>query len=236
MNNTNKPKQNPIAVFIRRVKKWAPFFWRFDGIVFFGGYPYPEREMDGYFQRIRSIDTLFTETWRIHVDNSPWGANNDYWIDQSASNTLVVRIHSKEKFLSHFFILLCVLRCRVIYFHSVLSVFDLGYLFRVPFITKILDIHDVVPEEFLYSEDPAEAEYYSKVEKMAVTHATHLITVTDSMRMHLLEKYGKIIKAKFIILPIFAQISWNLDDKPLINGRPVVVYAGGAHEGLHFRF
>ena len=40
---------------IKFLFKGLLFFLRLNGIVFFSGYPYPEREKDGYYQRIRSI-------------------------------------------------------------------------------------------------------------------------------------------------------------------------------------
>lgn len=210
------------------------FIWNLKGIVFFGGYPYTSREMDGYFQRIRAIDELFPERWRIYVDHENLSSNDSWW-DLPTERTLVLRItgHTFRKFLVRFLVLVCVLRCRIIYFHSILRMNDskFGYFLKLPLIVKVLDVHGVVPEEFRYHNDSFRARFYEFYERLAMKKCDYIIVVSAAMRSHLLNKYGKLIRGKQIVFPIFPQLIPAADHcRPYIENKPVVVYAGGLHK------
>jgi len=204
------------------------FFINLKGIVFFGGYPYPERERDGYYQRIRSVDTIFADRWRVYVDRVCL-AGRDAWYDFPAPKTLVIRVDEsrKRKWLVGFCAGLCVLRTGVIYFHSVLALGGVQYLMRLPGIRKVIDIHGVVPEEFRYQGDPGNGELFDRVERAAVEHADHVIVVSDAMRRHLEEKYPGGVRGKFIVLPILQKVPADRFKKPSITGKPVIIYSGG---------
>ena len=210
------------------ILKGLIFFWRLKGLVIFGGYPYPEREKDGYYQRIRAIDTLFTDRWRIYFDQVDL-LGRDNWYDRPAPNTLVLRVSrtKKLKWVARLCALLCVLRCRVIYFHSVISMQGVDFLMRIPGITKIIDIHGVVPEEFRFHYDFVRAELYERYEKLAIRKARLIIVVSNAMRHHLEHKYSSPIQRNYAVLPIIPEINPDQSGKVYVDGKPVVVYAGG---------
>lgn len=213
-------------------EKCALFLWGFRGIVFFGGYPYPERQSDGYFQRIQIVDGLFTDFWRIYVESTEL-PGRDRWFDQPAERVLVLRVLGGpwRKVLVRTLAVLAVLRCRRIYFHSVLRMRDqrFGQLLRLPWLIRAIDIHGVVPEEFRFHNDFYSATLYDREERLAVGHADLTIVVSEAMHGYLRQKYPDTLKARVAIFPMFPALAADADPHPYRDGRPTVVYAGGLH-------
>ena len=58
-----------------------------DGIVPFAGYPYPERQSDGYFQRVQMVDRLLTGRWRIYIDSDELSPRT-HWFDRPEPQVL----------------------------------------------------------------------------------------------------------------------------------------------------
>ncbi len=208
----------------------VPLLLRLRGIVFFGGYPYAPRDHDGYFQRIRAIDAMFGDRWRIYFDPDPLPGQTT-WYDLPAPRTLVLRATGGRlrRALAVLAVWLCALRCRTVYFHSVLRMEDLawGRLFRWPWFRKVIDVHGVVPEEFRMHGDWYHAVRFERHEELAARRAHVVIVVTESMRRYLTQKYRDRLRGQVVVLPIFPAIDVHEADKPLADGRPVVVYAGG---------
>jgi hypothetical protein len=98
------------------LKRGLLFLWNFRGIVFFGGYSYPERQSDGYFQRIQIVDSLFTGCWRVYVESDELPGRNR-WFDRPEARVLVLRIMGgpRRRALVHALALIAVLKCRNIY-------------------------------------------------------------------------------------------------------------------------
>lgn len=215
----------------RKIWNGLIFLTRLHGVVFFGGYPYPERDGDGYFQRIRAIDALFSSGWRVYVD--PFHApGREHWNDLPERHVLVLRLRSKSrkgKCLARILALLCAFRVRKVYFHSVLRMEDckFGRLMRIPFFMRIFDMHGVVPEEFRLHNDFFSALIYEKHERLAVRKADTVIAVTHAMRDYLLQKYPHTKVNKIVIFPIYPQVPVGQAKKAYANAKPVVVYAGG---------
>jgi glycosyltransferase involved in cell wall biosynthesis/GT2 family glycosyltransferase len=222
-----------LAEAVRTILKGVTIFRKIRGVVFFGGYPYPEREMDGYFQRIRMVDSLFNNCWRIYIEHVALPGKNT-WYDSPAQHTLVLRITGSwiRKWLVRLCVILCVLRCRVIYFHSVLRMREsgFGYLMWLPGIIKIIDVHGAVPEEFRYHGDPIRARIYEKYERLAVRKADYIIVVSEAMKRHLEGKYKGSVRGKFIVIPNIPEVTIDRSEKHYIDGKPVVIYAGGLHK------
>ena len=149
--------------------------------------------------------------------------------DRPDPNTLVLFISSgfKRRYIPWIVSFLCILRCRIVYFHSVLSIGNFKLLFRIPFIKKILDVHGVVPEEFRFHGDIENSEYYSELEMLAAMKSNIVIFVSDAMRRYFIDKYLEKFVAKSIILPIFQNIDIQLVEKSYKNKKPIIVYAGG---------
>ncbi|WP_164487422.1 methyltransferase domain-containing protein [Pseudomonas chlororaphis] len=215
------------------VRRSLDFILKFDGIVFFGGYFYPERQSDGYFQRIQIVDRMFVDRWRVYVESDELKGRN-IWFDRPEPNVLVLRINGskKRRMLVRFLALLAVLRCRKIYFHSVLRMYDnrFGELLHLPFIRKAVDIHGVVPEEFRMHNDFFSAVLYEKEERLAVQKSGIVIVVTEAMKNYLQQKFRGALKARSVSFPIFPRFTPTHATRPLIDGKPVVVYAGGLHK------
>ena len=214
--------------FLRLFLKSIYFLSGFKGIVFFGGYPYPERENDGYFVRVKAIDQVFSDCTRIYIDDYRLpGRNALYdWPDQ---NTLVIRLGGpwKRNILTRAFMLFCILKCRRIYLHSVISIKAFQHLLSLPGIKTILDVHGAVPEEFELHHDRVNAELYGHIERQAVTQADLLIVVSENMCTHLQEKYPDQIQGQFVRLPIFKKIQSEPERQPKPDQPHIVVYAGG---------
>src|SRR5688572_17476716 len=215
------------------IKKGLPFFMNLKGMVFFGGYPYPERDQDGYFQRIRTIDNLFPDRWRIYVDHMIVPGKTS-WYDFPAPKTLVLHAENhRYKWFMKIVVTLCVLRCRTIYYHSVLRMHDsnFGKFMKWPGLTRIIDIHGVVPEEFRLHNDFFSAGIYDSHEKVAISNADYVILVSEAMHKYFQQKYRELLHGnKVIILPIFPNLEITKDNKPYVDGKSVMVYAGGTHK------
>lgn len=88
-------------------------------------------------------------------------------------------------------------------------------------------MHGAVPEELRYQGDEDKSHHFEQVERVAVTGADHIVVVSGAMRHHLLEKYPGLIHAQFTVLPNFPDLTNRVLEKPYVNGKPVIVYAGG---------
>jgi glycosyltransferase involved in cell wall biosynthesis/GT2 family glycosyltransferase len=216
-----------------KLKKAIPFFLKLRGVVFFGGYFYPERQSDGYFQRIQIIDKLFIDRWRIYVESDELPGRS-HWIDRPEPKVLVLRINGgrKRRAMVKMLALLAVLRCRKIYFHSVLRMNDNGFgrLMHVPGLRKIIDIHGVVPEEFRFHNDFFSAVLYDGWERLAVRKSNVIIVVTEAMHNYLRQKFRTDLRGEVVAFPIFPNVMPCMAERPPVGGKPIVVYAGGLHK------
>jgi len=229
--NLRKRNERPSLVEIFNFFiKGIIFFLNLNGIVFFAGYPYPEREKDGYYQRIRAIDTLFNDRWRIYIDtnNLP---GREKWYDFPAPNTLVLRPQlDGKKLIGRICSVLFIIRCGTTYFHSILSVGSIEKsksFWRYPFMKRILDLHGVVPEEFSLQGEEFLSQYYNSVEKKIVSRVDYIIVVTNAMRVHIENKYPGMFNGQFITLPIFQEQLLKPSKESVKSEFPVIVYAGG---------
>lgn len=222
-----------VVRYFRLLLQGFKFICKFNGIVFFGGYPYEKRQNDGYFQRIKIIDRLFIDVWRIYVETDVLKGRN-CWFDRPEKKVLVLRIigTKKRRIFILFLSILTVFRCRKIYFHSVLRMRDnwLGLLLRLPFIRKAVDMHGAVSEEFRMHNDFSSAILFEKEEEIAVKKAGLIVVVTDAMRQYFKQKFQNSCKGKIISFPMFPDFTPTITTRPLIEGKPVVVYAGGLHK------
>jgi GT2 family glycosyltransferase len=199
-------------------------------IIFFGGYPYPDREKDGYFQRIAAIDRLFADHLRVHVDLHERSDCATRAYAHPEDSVLIFNYYGskKRKVLITLCIILLAIWYRKVYFHSVLAMSNIWFrsLLRMPFIAGYIDIHGVVAEEFRYHYDFYSATIYEKIEEYAISHAKLIIVVTDAMGKYLRDKYRERLIGELLTLPIFPQLStttWKQETAV----KPIVVYTGG---------
>jgi len=227
------PIGNKFVRLISVTRKGLAFISQFNGIVFFGGYFYPERQGDGYFQRIQIIDRLFSNYWRVYVETEELSGRNT-WFDRPEANVIVLRVtgDKRQRIIARLFALIFAMRSRKIYFHSVLRMYDnrFGKLLHVPFIRKAVDIHGVVPEEFRMHNDFFSALIYDKEERLAVKKAGIVIMVTDAMRHYFEQKFRSDFRARVVEFPMFPSFDPYIASRPLVDGKPIVIYAGGLHK------
>lgn len=217
---------------LRLVTRGIPFLWNLRGIVFFGGYPYPERQSDGYFQRIQIIDRLFPDRWRVYVESEEL-PGRECWFDRPEPNVLVLRITGgpRRRALVRALAVAAALRCRKIYFHSVLRMRDnrFGWLMRLPGLTRVIDVHGVVPEEFRLHDDFYSARLYEAEEWLAVRKSHLVVVVSQAMQDYLCQKYRSDLRGRLVTFPMLPDIAATLAPRDYPDGKPVVVYAGGLH-------
>lgn len=213
------------------LRKGVQSLTRFRGTVFFGGYFYPEREKDGYFQRIQMVDRLVSDGWRLYVETADLAGRTTV-LDRPQPKVIVIRLLGSrlKKALLWTIVLAFVLRSRKIYFHSVLRMTDLGFgkLLRLPFVRSVVDIHGVVPEEFRMHHDYYNAVKYERQEEYAFAHAGRIVVVSGVMQRYLEQKYRNHRSPVFVHFPMFPNFVPFLGEKG--NSRPIAVYAGGLHK------
>lgn len=201
------------------------------GIIFFAGYPYSERLKDGYFQRVAAIDRLFPAShYRIYCDVSETFSDQAI-IQVISDNTILLRMHpynaSHQLLVSN-----VVLRCKKVYYHSILRTaypMQRMWLYEEG-VKKILDVHGVVPEEFIYcGDDYVSAALYSEYEALALRLCDTVVVVSEEMRKHLEEKYATEYGSKAITLPILPNITFTKPSPFEKEERIKIVYAGGSH-------
>ena len=187
-----------------------------------------ERLKDGYYKRVKAVDELFNDYYKVYVTYETFH-NYIEFEEHEDRNTTVVRYlpgSRKQKLL----VALLMMACKKIYCHSVWQVKT--KFFKLPGVQVYVDVHGIVPEEeTLYGRYEA-AQMYGDIEEVTVQKAECLICVTNKIKEHLQEKYGKKFRAKTIIMPIFDSSLSEYDinvpkKKPLLDGKPVVIYAGG---------
>ena len=132
--------------------------------------------------------------------------------------------------MQKFLVSLLMIACGKLYCHSVWQVKT--KFFKLPGVKVYVDVHGIVPEEeTLYGRYEA-AQMYGDIEEQTVQKSECLICVTDKIKEHLQNKYGKKFKAKTVIMPIFdsSLSKYDVDvpkKKSLVNNKPIVIYAGG---------
>ena len=197
-------------------------------IVIVAPYFNQERLKDGYYKRVKAVDELFKDYYKVYIT---YETDKPYiqFEEHEDCNTTVVRYlpgSKKQKIITA----LLMIACGRIYCHSVWQVKT--KFFKLPGVKVYVDVHGVVPEEETLYGRYEDAQMYGDIEEQTVQKAECLICVTNKIKEHLQEKYGKKFKAKTIIMPIYDSSLSEFDlevpkDKPMIDEKPVVIYAGG---------
>lgn len=187
-----------------------------------------ERLKDGYYKRVKAVDELFKDFYKVYVTYET-KSNSIVFEEHPERNTTVVRYlpGSKKQTAT---IALLMIACGRIYCHSVWQAKKKFY--KLPGVKVYVDVHGVVPEEETLYGRYEDAQMYGDVEEITVQKAECLICVTNKIKEHLQKKYGNKFKAKTIIMPIFDTNLSQYDikvpkEKKFIDNKPVVIYAGG---------
>lgn len=187
-----------------------------------------ERLKDGYFKRVKAIDELFSNYYKVYVTYENNGTTIQFEQYDDRNTTVVRYLPSSKK--QKFLISLLMIACKKVYCHSVWQVRK--KFFKLPFVKVYVDVHGIVPEEETLYERYEEAQIYGDIEEITVEKAECLICVTEKIKEHLKQKYGEKFKAKTLILPIYDSTLSSMDvkvdeEKEFIDDKPVVIYAGG---------
>lgn len=196
-------------------------------IVIVAPYFTKERLKDGYYKRVKAVDELFKDYYKVYVTYE--NKDTSLVFEEHENNTTVVRYlpgSRKQKIL----VSLLMMAAGRIYCHSVWQVNK--KFFKLPFVKVYVDVHGVVPEEETLYGRYEQAQMYGDIEEVTVQKAECLICVTNKIKEHLQNKYGSKFKAKTIVMPIFdsslSQYDVEVpDEKKFINDKPNVIYAGG---------
>jgi GT2 family glycosyltransferase len=201
-----------------------------NGMIFVAPYPTKERERDGYFQRVKAIDSLYPERRRVYCDVREGGGPKPF-IERAAKNAWVLNVAINSR-LHRVAVCILAFRFKRVYFHSVLRMANrIGEaLQRVPGLRWVLDVHGVVPEEFRMHNDFYSARIHDDCERQAVQNASFVVVVSEAMGAYLAHKYRELLRANVIVLPIFSADEHGESKQGYIDGKPVVVYAGGTQK------
>lgn len=189
-------------------------------ILFIAPFPVLSNEKDGLVQRVRFIDALVEDKPRTYLDISfrRFWKKREHHIDGASI--------IQANFFVHFFLILGLIsRARITYVHSIynsIKALPAYWLSKV-----ITDLHGVVPEELQYEGKKYLPLVYSLIERIAVSKSISLVYVTNSMKRHIQQKYGRLTSddRTIAILPK----AEGTPDEILGSNRSAdqVIYAGG---------
>jgi hypothetical protein len=194
---------------------------------------YENNAKDGYFQRIRSIDSeVMSDFQRFYLA----GSGRRISIKRIDSKHVEI-IFNHTSALQNRFVLCLIKHCNLVYCHSIFQAMPDAFshkLLEKIFLAKIpffLDLHGIVPEEQTLEQNYHIAKIAEETEQFLIERVDTLIVVTDNMRKHIKKKYHKTLQ-QTILLPIFPDVvGLSVIEKTpgsnAKNAKPVVVYAGG---------
>lgn len=185
-----------------------------------------ERLKDGYYKRVKAIDDLLDDHFRLYVSYENWPAEIKY--TRKSETSAVLEYHRENR--AHCALVYSLMgMCGRVYCHSVWQAQRAFY--RIPSLQVYVDVHGSVPEEETMYGKYMDAQHYSDIERVVVEKSAGMICVTDAMRKHFGKKYGVAYRSESIVLPIFNKLENNASvvaaNKPLLKGKPAVAYAGG---------
>lgn len=191
-----------------------------------------ERMKDGYYRRIKAVDDIIggqcLKIYMSGMDCSPMQGDNPkvVYIDDTH-----IRIDYHPWFKKEREFINKVADFADIVYHHGVGFMDEDII-RKKHLLKIVDLHGALPEEFAMSNNYSMVQTESVHEELAMKYADYLICVTESMRVHMEQKY-KQFSSNYIIMPILDQETLlskiECDTKPY-KKNPVVTYAGGTQK------
>ncbi|HEV2178154.1 MAG TPA: hypothetical protein VGW33_13285 [Terriglobia bacterium] len=200
-------------------------------LVFLAPYPDKAIERDGLVQRVTAIDSIFEGVPRMYLQVS-------FKRPQRKVETHGrVTVERANFFLHGRHITRSLQDAKWIYIHSVWSGLRLLPWLR-GFGSKIIfDAHGVLPEEMAFAGNRTWAAITERGERALVRNCHLMVTVTDAMARHFLEKYPGVLEpSQILTLPIFVSggaSSSGVSEPPQSreartgSGDLRLVYAGG---------
>jgi len=198
-------------------------------ILIFSRYPKANDKIEGYFSRVLKVDRLLRNFRLIYVERVQRSERFLPKLEIVDLDVLRLEIQTSHPLHLGYFIYL-ILRYRRIYCHSLFNASTLlNWVFKIPGIKSIWDVHGAVPEELKMEGETDRAKYYEILEARLLRSAEKIIVVSEAMQQHLLKKHQALKFAhKFILLPILPDLP---EEKTKVSGYnpnfPRFIYAGG---------
>lgn len=166
-------------------------------ILFIAPNPHKIKEHEGFLKRVAAVDVMFSNHKRYYYDD----LSDD---------------KERAKVLSE---------ADLIYVHSIYSAKHI--LITYPFLADriITDLHGAVPEEEEFAGNEENARIMAEVEAKVFKFGVNFIAVSEAMVEHFQKKYKQESAKKWIVLPIFDDLSIIDLSRKKYNKK--VVYAGG---------
>lgn len=183
-------------------------------------------ERDGYVQRVLAIDQSLCRRPRLYVKTGA-STEDGYRLTIHPDGIAILDIHSDDVVYTAILCALFQFGC-FIYTHSVLAVSSPGIRQAIAdsSLKLILDVHGVVPEEFVMNDDRVNAIIFEKYENELMRRADAIVCVSQSMVDHLESKYSGTIR-KSVLCPIFADSPARAVRVNPAEHKPRLIYAGG---------
>ena len=141
-----------------------------NSIVIVAPYFNNERLKDGYYKRVKAVDELFKDYYKVYVTYE--NDSTSLVFEEHENNTTVIR-YLPASFKQKFLISLLMISCKKIYCHSVWQVKK--KFFKLPGVKVYVDVHGVVPEEETLYGRYEDAQMYGDIEEVTVQKAECLI-------------------------------------------------------------
>lgn len=186
-----------------------------------------DRLADGYYRRIKAIDDIVGDSaFKVYLENSPEHSRMD--IDFVTDNRWAIAFNQNN---AHHVEIVKALKneADINYSHSVMQITP-STIYTGEGARLFVDMHGISPEENVMFDNLLDAQKANDNEEFVANYAKAVVVVTDAMKRHYLEKYEG-FRPGFVLMPIFETDITVTEDRlakrDLVNGKPVVVYAGG---------
>lgn len=168
-------------------------------ILFLSKYPQTEEDFrDGLFQRVVHIDSLFEDEEKVYIATSPYRYFKKTYINDADQNRLIIRCN----LIFHIMLILRLYRkSKVVYIHSIHNLLYQFMFFKIFRKKYVLDLHGLVPEEFLLEGDRKRSVIFGALEKYIYNNLNFVIGVTQRLVNHYKKKYPT-ANPDYIVYPI----------------------------------
>ena len=168
-------------------------------ILFIAPNPNTVKNREGFLQRVAAIDSLFANTKKVYSGD----LENSDSLAQAMLEADLIYVHSMYNANK-------IVQCYEMFSHKIIT-----------------DLHGVVPEEELYTDNQEMFRIMRETEKEVFKHGKYFVAVTTTMKEHFVKKYKDYSSKKWVVLPIYARNKKRTSDFSEKDYRSVV-YAGGA--------
>lgn len=196
-------------------------------VLFLSKYPQTQEDLrDGLFQRVVHIDSLFMEEKKIYLTVSPYRYFKKIYLTDHTENRIIIRCN----LILHLGLILNLYRSsKTIYIHSIHNLLYQFIFFKIFKRKYILDLHGLVPEEFLMEGDVKRSIIFNRIEKYIYSNLKFVIGVSNRLVTHYKKKYPNSYP-EYIVYPILPNnlVDFSAEDLHEIKKKEKVnfIYSG----------